>query len=229
MQTKRRPEALIHYVISFVGGYFGIYAIMARSGIFASAQTNNMICLVHDLLDCSMADFFARLGALFLYFLAIALTVWIPEHFPRSLKLLSVAIDSAACLLLGFLPGDLNPVIGLYPIFFAMAFQWCSFRGAEGFVGSTTFSTNNLRQFTTGIVHLLMRKEEENPRGRIRFYGLTLLGFHLGVTAGFLLWQVFPLRSIWFCLLPLGFAAACLLPQRAKAGIRSLLLPAQQL
>mgnify|MGYP001069720929 CR=1 FL=1 len=216
MNRKLRLEAFIHYTLSFIGGYFGLYAILSRCGIFASAQTNNMISLVHDLLGGSPLDFLVRAGALFLYLLAIILTVWIPEHSPCNLKLLSIGIDCIACFTLGFFPAELNPVIGLYPIFFSMAFQWCTFKGAYGFAGSTTFSTNNLRQFTTAIIHLLTGKEKEASL-KIRFYGGTLLNFHLGAAASFLMWQFFALRSIWCCLLPLTFALLLILSEQSAA------------
>lgn len=208
--SKINSEAVIHYILSFVGGYFGIYAILSRCGIFASAQTNNLISLLHDLLGGNLSDFLFRFGALFLYLLAIILTVWVPERFSCNLKLLSVLIDGLACLILGFLPMDLNPIVGLYPIFFAMAFQWCSFKGAYGYAGSTTFSTNNLRQFVTAITHFLLKKDEESIP-KIHFYGGTLLNFHLGVILSFLLWQPFSLHSIWFCFLPLSGALILLL------------------
>ena len=37
----------------------------------------------------------------------------------------------------------LDPVVALYPVFFAMSIQWSSFAGARGFYSSTIFSTNN--------------------------------------------------------------------------------------
>ena len=142
---------LLHFVMAFIGGYFGLYAIVARNDLFGSAQTSNLIYLVQDILGGRPVDFVIRIGALVLYSTAVALSVWLPKHTAVNNKILSILIDGGAAILLGFLPKDMNPVLGLYPIFFAMAFQWCSFKGIGGYNSSTVFSTNNLRQFVSAV------------------------------------------------------------------------------
>ena len=42
--------------------------------------------------------------------------------------------EAMAAVAVGCFPEDITPVLGLYPLFFAMAFQWNSFSGADGFV-----------------------------------------------------------------------------------------------
>ena len=111
-------------------------------------------------------------------------------------------IDALAAMLLSILPEDIAPVLGLYPLFFAMAFQWNSFPGASGFVSSTIFSTNNLRQFTSALSEVWLNHDDSHwPKAR--FFGLTLLSFHTGVGISYLLWQAVGARSSWFCLLPI--------------------------
>ncbi|WP_294578069.1 YoaK family protein [uncultured Thomasclavelia sp.] len=203
MSSDVNYDGLIHYTVSFVGGFFGLYAILSRCGNFGSAQTNNLICLIHDLLGNNLVDFGVRLGALVLYVLAIILTVYLPRHLKYDLRIISILIDCFACFLSILLPQDLNPIIGLYPIFFAMAFQWCTFKGVAGYVGSTTFSTNNIKQFVTAIVLYIMEKDQ-NQLSKMKFYGKTLLGFHLGVATVFILWTIYHIYAILLCLLPLG-------------------------
>ena len=70
----------------------------------------------------------------------------------------------------------MDPFIALYPVFFATAFQWCSFKGADGFNSSCIFCTNNLRQCTTGFAEYLYSKDSEALRRGI-FYGKVLLSF----------------------------------------------------
>ena len=44
-------------------------------------------------------------------------------------RAVSMIITSLMILILGLMPADIDFVIGLFPIFFAMAFQWNSFSG----------------------------------------------------------------------------------------------------
>ena len=140
-----------------------------------------------------------------LYSAAVALSVWLPKHTAVNNKILSILIDGGAAILLGFLPKHMNPVLGLYPIFFAMAFQWCSFKGIGGYNSATVFSTNNLRQFVSAVTLFADEKKQEHLQ-KLKFYGGTLLSFHVGVGAACVAWQFFDVTSIWLCFLALPAA-----------------------
>ena len=40
---QRRLDAILHWNISFVGGFLGGYAILSHAGVFGSAQTGNLM------------------------------------------------------------------------------------------------------------------------------------------------------------------------------------------
>ena len=170
-------ERRLHLTVTFIGGFMGCYAIFNRCDVFGSAQTGNLISFVMDLTGHSDPHMFFRFSALLIYIFAMVATV------------------------LGFLPEDMDPFIALYPVFFATAFQWCSFKGADGFNSSCIFCTNNLRQCTTGFAEYLYSKDSEALRRGI-FYGKVLLSFYLGVAVCFLFCQRFHLTGAWAGLLP---------------------------
>lgn len=203
IETERHEEQM-HYIMSFIGGFFGVYTILNFCDFFGCAQTSNLIYLVTSLLGHNWKQFVLRLGGMFLYMTAIALTVYLQKRSSINLKRVSLIINALAALLLGFLPHDIDPVLGLYPLFFAMAFQWNSFKGAYGFVSSTIFSTNNLRQFTIAITEIFLNKDHSHIL-KAKFYGKTLLSFHAGVGISYLLWIFFHMHTAWFCLIPIGF------------------------
>ncbi len=95
---------------------------------------------------------------------ALSLTVILPKFTRLHLPYVSLFIDAMAALIVAFLPSDLNDFIALYPLYFAMAIQWCSFKGGDGFTCSTIFSTNNLRQFTTSMTEYLCSKDPDALR-----------------------------------------------------------------
>ncbi len=68
MNLRKNHEMLLHFVMAFIGGYFGLYAIVARNDLFGSAQTSNLIYLVQDILGGRPLDFcdpYRSVGALF--------------------------------------------------------------------------------------------------------------------------------------------------------------------
>lgn len=206
MSSKDKLESLIHYSLSFIGGYMGIYALMVRSNNFGSSQTSNLIYIISNLLGNDIKAVTIRIGAALLYMSAIFLTVWIPKHYKFSIKFLSLFIDFAAVTILGFLPLDMDPILGLYPIFFATAFQWNSFSGARGYVSATIFSTNNLRQFTMALTEVSTGNKAQIDK--LKFYGATLLSFQSGVAVSYILWSYLSINGIWLCYLPIACSFA---------------------
>lgn len=200
MNTERY-RFLIHYTLSFIGGYLGLYAIVSRADLFGNAQTANLLYLVRDLIGRNFSDMLLRVGAMGIYMSAVVLTVWIPEHFSTDLRFISIGIDICAVALLGFLPAKMSPVIALYPVFFAMPFQWCTFKAPGGYNSSTIFSTNNLRQFTSALTTFLMKKDTAQ-RDKAKFYGMTLLSFHTGAALSLILYMICGIHGIWLCLVP---------------------------
>ena len=83
MHTEMKYRFLIHYTLSFIGGYLGLYAIVSRADLFGNAQTANLLGVVRDLIGRNFSDMLLRVGALLIYMAAVILTVWIPEHFFR--------------------------------------------------------------------------------------------------------------------------------------------------
>ena len=195
----------IHFNMAFIGGYLGVHAVLSFSNLLGNAQTSNLISMVTSLLSGDWQQLLHRIGGMLLYMAAIALTVYLPPRIRCDLRLISVALDAAAAVVVGCFPEDIAPVLGLYPLFFAMAFQWNSFSGADGFVSSSIFSTNNLRQFTMAMTEV-WGHHDPTHLPKAAFFGKTLLSFHAGVAASFLLWQAFGFRSAWFALLPCALA-----------------------
>lgn len=216
---QQHYEALLHYNVAFIGGFFALYTVLSRAGLLGSAQTSNMLYMVRDLVGKNPLDFLIRIGSFFFYIAGFVLITWLPEHTNRDLKAISMWIDILVMLIIGFFPEDADPILSLYPVFFALAFQWCAFKGAYGYVSATIFSTNNLRQFTTAFTSYLMHK---NPDMKIKmtFFGITLITYHVGAALAFLLWRIYSVRAIWFGMIPaLGVLSLIALYQHQKLPV----------
>ncbi len=216
MKGHSSSDVPLHCLLSVIGGFLGAYSILARCNFFGSAQTANMIFMISDVFGHNWGDIAIRLGALILFSAAIALSAFLRPRFTCHLKLLCVLIDAIAVLILGFLPQDMDPVLALYPMFFAMAFQWCSFPGTREYSSSTTFSTNNLRQFVTALTGCLTDRHPEHLR-KLKFYGAALFSFHAGVFLSIFFWSILGIRSVWLCLIPIAFAGFILAPNTLRA------------
>ena len=128
--------------MALIGGFFGGFAVINHMDLLASAQTSNLISLALILVGRSSAEALARVGALGIYILALALTVMVPRILKWNNQLVSIAIDVLALISITFMPDTLDHFVAMYPIFFAMAYQWCSFPTSEGYVSAPIFSAS---------------------------------------------------------------------------------------
>lgn len=125
---------------------------------------------------------------------------------------------------LKFLPENIHPVVALYPVAFAMSIQWCTFRGVGKNPSATTFSTGNFRQLITLTFNYATEKKSENLP-HIRFYILTMLSFHAGIAAIYILWPHWGHASIWLVYIPLTMAFIQEIIPATKKNFHPQLLP----
>ena len=173
-----------HLAFCAVGGFFGCYAVLVHSGVMGNAQTMNLLELVIDLLRWQLPDMLLHLGALALYVLGTMLTVLLPHRWGVDMHRASPLITAVMAVVLFLLPPELDPVVALYPIFFAMSIQWSSFAGARGFYSSTIFSTNNTKQSSLALAEYLCDHDRAHLR-KMWFYLATLGCFHVGASWAF--------------------------------------------
>jgi len=214
MIHSNKTDFYRHLSFAAVGGFFGAYALLCRSGILANAQTMNLLELVLSALRGDLRAVLLHIGVLAVYVAGTMLTVLLPYFCRVDNHKAAVFIDAAALLLLGFLPQKMNVLLSLYPIFFAMSFQWSSFSGAQDFVSSTIFSTNNTKQTSLAFAEYLCDKDRAHFR-KLRFYGCTLLAFHLGATVGYFAVKLLALRGAWLGIALTGVAYYMVLCEEA--------------
>ncbi len=207
--NKEQLHNLLHFMMALIGGFLGAYTLLNYHDLFGNAQTTNMISLAMDLVGHNIEDFLYRALDLIVYVSGFACTVLIPRYTKLNLRLCSIFIDALAGITICFIPASVNDFVALCPVLFATAFQWNSFREVDGFVSSTIFSTNNLRQFTTSFFEYLCDKDKKHLR-KTKVFGGTLLFYHIGAAISFVLYLSMGTKAGWFCVIPACVAALLL-------------------
>ena len=98
---EKKYEAPIHYLMSFIGGFFGVYSILNFCDFFGNAQTANMIYLITNLLGHNFSSALIRLGGVAVYMLPTS------PNIPASASRLQVYFWTVRLplWLVSFLPG----------------------------------------------------------------------------------------------------------------------------
>jgi uncharacterized membrane protein YoaK (UPF0700 family) len=215
---KNMLTRVLHHNMAAVGGFMAGYAILNRSDFLGNAQTSNWIYLVFALLGKNIYEFMLRVIVVLLYIGGSMAYVFVKNKTDWNVKRVSVYIDAAAILILGFVPANANPILSLYPIFFAMSFQWNSFTGSYGYTSSTIFSTNNTRQIALSLAEYLCSHDRAYLH-KIGFFAGSLISFHVGVTAAYITTTYFQVHAIYFAWFLLISAIALIRRLEAEEGI----------
>lgn len=205
MKDNFRPDFYRHLAFAAVGGFFGAYAILCRCGMLASAQTMNLLHLTIAALQGDVKALLLYFGAFVLYVVGMACTVLVPHYLHIDIRRAVPFVDIAAALVLTVMSPDINVILGLYPIFFAMSLQWCAFSGANGYVSATIFSTNNTKQATLALSEYITDGDKRHF-GKMWFYVFTLLVFHVGAAVSFFAVKLMNTRGAWM-VIPLALLA----------------------
>ncbi len=190
----------VFWALMFVGGYYGGYTYNIRGGVFANAQTANLLLLAMNLGKGNFGEAVYYLIPFTAYFSGIVLSEVLAKEIKRFQALrwdtLLVGVELLAVLLLGLLPAEAPDQICQVSLNFLCAMQFNTFRQAEGIGMATTFCTNHLRQFGSFFVRYL-RSRERSVLRKFVLHGSMLLLFMLGVVAATLGCRFVGYRSIW--------------------------------
>lgn len=201
MINKVKHDEILHFNMALIGGILGAYAILNWCDVLGSAQTSNMIHLMMDIVGGNIPGIIIRLGSVVIYIIGLISTVIIKNYTKINVHIYSVIVDAITVIMVGIMPKNLDVIIALYPIFFAMAVQWNSFPGVHGYNSSTIFSTNNLKQTTIAITEYICNKDKDKLH-KAKFYGKVLLSFHLGVAIAFICTNLFGMKGVWIGIVP---------------------------
>ena len=203
--------------LAVVGGFLDTYTYFTRGGVFANAQTGNLVLLG---ISAARGELY-RAGQYLIPVLAFALGVVATEglrarrgagDWQRTVLLLEAAILAVV----GLLPPAFPDFVVNVTVSFLCSMQVNSFRLLEGMPYATTMCIGNLR---SGMEHLYRWHvtREKAHLHRAKVYCLVILVFVLGASLGGVACRSMGRYTILICC-PLLLAAAALMAWIRKQG-----------
>ena len=194
MAEKRHPADTLRLglILAAAGGFMDAYTYIARGGVFANAQTGNLVLLGVRAFegDVRALHYLAPVLAFVLGVLACeALRAGQMRLRPvgwRQAVLVGEAMLLAAS---AFAPQSCNDVVNA-GVSFACAMQVSAFRSLHGQPYATTMCTGNLRSGTEALWKGIAARDGESLRAGGRYFAV--IGcFVIGAGAGALLTEAF--------------------------------------
>lgn len=193
-------------LLALLGGFLDAHTYVSRGGVFAFAQTGNLILLGIRLSEGAFGQALRYLLPIGAFILGVFAAELIRRYFlSRSdFHWRQIVVAGEALILVGvsFIPsGGLNTVSTTL-ISFLCAMQVESFRKFCGNSYSTTMCTGNLRSGTDLLFHFLADRHRKDGKRSAQYYGIILL-FVLGAVLGGVLTRLLSVHAALFGCLPL--------------------------
>lgn len=186
-------------LLALSGGFLDAYTFISRGGVFANAQTGNMV-----LLGVNLA--FGNFKAVLYYFVpvvAFALGVFLSEFIKHKYKQLAslhwrqiiIIVETAILFIISFVPsGDYN-VFANVAISFVSAMQVQTFRKVHGLPYATTMCIGNLRNASQNLFSYFKNKDKVCLNKSIKYYSIIVF-FILGAFLGCFLSNIFYEKAV---------------------------------
>ena len=209
-KIQRSDSFLVGALLALTGGFLDAYSYLTRGGVFANAQTGNMVLLGLRLSEQRWSEAFHYLLPILAFAAGVLLAEWMKSIFQHKHLLhwrqIVIAIECALLFGIGFIPsGDWNPSVNI-AISFICALQVESFRKMHGLHYTSTMCTGNLRSGTEQLFLAIHEKDGVHLQNALKYFSI-LFVFIAGAVAGFFSSDSFGVRAIWipFAVLVLVF------------------------
>lgn len=202
---------LVGCLLSMSGGLQDAYTYNVRDHVFANAQTGNIVLMGQNL---TLGNYSAALAHL-LPLVAFALGIYMAEvihHHYHSKGITThwrhgvLLVETVLLALVGFLPQQVNWLANML-VSFVCALQVQSFRELEGSSYATTMCIGNLRSCMENLYYW-RKTHKDKHRHKAIVYGIVILFFMVGASAGGVLSRMWGEVTVWLCcpLLLIAFA-----------------------
>ncbi len=203
METNVRVSETIRLgtLLALTGGFMDAYSYLVRGGVFANAETGNIVLMGINLAQGNWGRTLYYLVPVVSFAFGVFVAEWIQKrigenprvHWKEGVLWAEILLIFAA----GLIPQSGNALVNSM-IAFICAMQVEAFRKVRGKAYATTMCTGNLRSGTELLSLGQFEHDGSKKRAGLHFYWIDLV-FIAGAAAGALVCGRIGEKSIWLC------------------------------
>ena len=185
-------------VLSLSGGLQDAYTYNMRDGVFANAQTGNVVLMSQNFMQGNVMMGFHYMFPLLSFAVGIFVAERVENRFKNSRKVhwrqIILLIEILMLSMVGFMPEKFNMIANML-VSFSCAMQVQTFRKVHGYGYASTMCIGNLRSGTESLSRYLRNKDKKSLNKAMHFFGIILV-FAIGAGIGGVLSGVFYIKTI---------------------------------
>ena len=154
-----------------------VYTYVCRGGVFANAQTGNMVLLAISAAENDFGKVFKYLLSILAFMLGILVTELVKSRYRYNTAIhwrqIVIALEFIVLLIIAFVPSGVQDDLVNIAVAFVCSMQVESFRKFEGKSAyATTMCTGNLRSATEHLFFSGLNKNKEERNTSLKYYGI---------------------------------------------------------
>jgi len=187
--------------LTLSGGFQDAYTYHTRGGVFANAQTGNIVLFSTHLFDGDTSGAITYLAPVCAFAFGVLAAQYIRfrardrQGFHWRQKVL--ALEMVLLMGVGFVPQSINAIANVL-VSFVCALQVQAFRKVEGNAYASTMCIGNLRSGVETLEVYLRTRERVVLRRALAYFGM-LVCFALGAGLGSWLSPLWGIHAVWLC------------------------------
>jgi uncharacterized membrane protein YoaK (UPF0700 family) len=202
---KKTSESLrLGILLAVVGGFLDAYTFICRGGVFANAETGNIVLVALGITKRNYKYVFMAALPILAFVAGVLVTEIIRErsinNYEESTKAekFILIIEAVVLFIVGFIPTTTPHIFVTTTIAFVSSVQISSFRRLVDSPYSTTMCTGNLR-VASQSAYLAIIKKDKSASSRSFRYIIVIFSFLFGASLGGILTTRLGVKSIWIC------------------------------
>lgn len=211
-------------LLAVTGGFLDAYTYLLRGGVFANAQTGNMVLLGVHIAERKYTEAFYCLAPITAFMIGVFVTEVCKIKFTNKEYLCFehgiIAVEIMILLIVGFLPLSVSDGVVNVTIAFVCSLQVNSFRSINGLAYASTMCTGNLRSGMEKLTKFMTHKEKKLGIEAVLYFGIIVM-FITGAGAGAVLTKILGVKSVWCCCAILAVVLVVMCMKKEKAVFQS--------
>lgn len=204
IEIPRHERMPIAVLLAMAGGYMDVYTYMTRAGVFANAQTGNIVLLGMEIAKGNWGRLLKYILPILAFFLGVLLTDWIKYRCNRrqilTWEYVSLLMEVLLLFLVGFAGTHVPDELVTVAISFVCSVQVHSFRKVNRLPYASTMCTGNLRSAAENLFSWMIGKNPEGAANCVNY--LKVIGaFILGAMLAVPVIDAAGQYAIWACCL----------------------------
>ncbi|AAK81294.1 uncharacterized membrane protein YoaK (UPF0700 family) [Clostridium acetobutylicum] len=187
-------------LLTVVGGFLDAYTFIGRGGVFANAQTANIVLLGINTFKGEFKKSLIYLLPIIAFILGVFAAEIIKKssslpfipNWQRSILILEIII----LFIIGFIPNSVSNSIINITVSFVASLQYCSFKKLGNSTYATTMCTGNLRSASLLAYTAFSKRDKEAAVKSIRYFAI-IFAFICGVSVGGFLTLFTGVHAVW--------------------------------